>query len=128
MLMMAIKPFWTTLALLHKQLPQERAVQALKDGRYLWELQEQYLRERIETTKSTASGLALHSNLGGTSRVNTFSATPINNAPVDEELMVTDSPISYEAIPLAIEVVEDEAAAEKSRPFNPFGDEVIFTN
>lgn len=124
MLMTALKPFWTTLALLSKDFPSERIVQTLQDSNYLWELHKQYLRERIESTNPGASRLIPRAEPSEQVLIN--SPTPTKNTVSYKLPMATEFALESEEVkPSAVEVVDEAAAEEDSKPFNPFGDQVI---
>lgn len=124
MLMTALKPFWATLALLSKDFPSERIVQTLQDSNYLWELHKQYLRERIESTNPVASRLIPKAEPGEQILIN--SPAPTKNTLSYKLPMATESALESEEVKLsAVEVVDEAATEEGSKPFNPFGDQVI---
>ncbi len=124
MLMTALKPFWTTLALLSKDFPSERIVQTLQDSNYLWELHKQYLRERIESTNPVASRLIPKAEPGEPVLTNSLVST--RNALSHKVPMTTEFALESEEVkPSAVEVVDEAATEEDSKPFNPFGDQVI---
>lgn len=126
MLMTALKPFWATLALLSKDFPSERIVQTLQDSNYLWELHKQYLRERIESTNPGASQFIPKAESGEQGLVTTLSPASTRNTLSHKIPMTTESSLKSEEVTLsAVEVVDEAATEENSKPFNPFGDQVI---
>lgn len=124
MLMTALKPFWTTLALLSKDFPSERVVQTLQDSNYLWELHKQYLRERIESTNPKASQLIPKAEPGEQGHIN--SPTFTGNTLSHKVPMAAESTLESEEVkPRVVEVVDEAAISDENKPFNPFGDQVI---
>lgn len=125
MLMTALKPFWTTLALLSKDFPSERIVQTLQDSNYLWELHKQYLRERIESTNPGASQF-LPKAEPGEDLTNTLAPASTRNTLSHKVPMIIESALENEEVkPSTVEVIDEAATEENSKPFNPFGDQVI---
>lgn len=47
MILLALKTFWLTLSLFHDAKPVEQILASLNQGKYLWNLQEQYLCQII---------------------------------------------------------------------------------
>lgn len=123
MLMTALKPFWSSLALLHNKVPLERVIQALQDGKYLWQIHEQYLRERIGDANSGAKQLNLSVKNAA------IALTPVTNIPAAKEQVEQNEALPGrrdEEPPVQAEVVEDTNTVEvNKRPFNPFGDTII---
>lgn len=126
MLMTALKPFWTTLALLSKDFPSERIVQTLQDSNYLWELHKQYLRERIESTNPGIGQFIPKAEPSEQGLVTTLSSASTRNSLSHKVPITTESSLESEEVTLsAVEVVDEAATAENSKPFNPFGNQVI---
>ena len=127
MILTALKPYWSTLAMLSKDFSLEQVMQALCDGNYLWELHKQYLRERIESKNLGSQSLLTRAELAENNQSHAVSPTRARNTLVEQGSVAADGERGNATVKsVAAQVVEDEATIESQpKPFNPFGDEAI---
>ena len=84
------------------------------------------MRERIESTNPGTSQFIPKAESNEQGVVTTLSPASRRNTLSLKVPMTTESSLESEEVTLsAVEVVDEASTAENSKPFNPFGDQVI---